>query len=59
MNKGLDAMRGLQGHSHKTAHTCSFRSGRICPGASVNYERRIFAPLVKLYCPSGLCIMRA
>ncbi|CAL5222405.1 g4764 [Coccomyxa viridis] len=36
MKRGLDAMRGLQGHSHKTAHTCSFRSGRICPGKCIS-----------------------
>lgn len=52
-------MRGLQGHSHKTAHTCSFRSGRICPGAPVDYELQDLVDLLLFADFPGSCLIGA
>ena len=56
MHRGLDTMRGMQGHDPKTVHTCSFGSGRMCPGAPITLERQHFiATLLAPY----LCIIGA
>ena len=39
MNRGCDAMRGLQGPDPMTAHTCSVGSDRICHGMLADLEQ--------------------